>query len=176
LPQDALKLPGRIGMTLAPGKCHPGMHFLWQRDLEKDLIRLQQEYSTHLLVTLLEAEEMPKLKIPNLIDRVKAHGMQSCWFPIPDFSTPDSMSELQQLIEKILTAVETEQTVVIHCKGGLGRSGLVAASCLVALGHSPETAFALVRQARPGSVETASQEAYVHQLAKFLPAYTASLN
>jgi len=37
LPSEWVALPGKIGMTFAPGKQHRGMHFCWQRNLQKDL-------------------------------------------------------------------------------------------------------------------------------------------
>ncbi len=166
LPEIAAHFPGRLGMTIAPGKCNLGMQAVWQRQLAPDLERLRQHYQTDLLVTLVQAHELKELEIPDLFEQVQAHGMQSCWFPIQDFSTPDSMAGLQALVEQILAALAAGQTVVVHCKGGLGRSGLVAAACLVALGYSPEAAFVAVRQARPGSVETLAQEAYVVEFAR----------
>jgi ADP-ribosyl-[dinitrogen reductase] hydrolase len=51
--------------------------------------------------------------------------------------------------------------VLLHCMGGLGRSGMVAARLLVELGEEPRTAIQRVRAARPGAIETAAQEAYV---------------
>jgi len=51
--------------------------------------------------------------------------------------------------------------VLIHCTGGLGRSGMIAARLLVELGEEPRLAMQRVRAARPGAIETAAQEAYV---------------
>jgi protein-tyrosine phosphatase len=51
--------------------------------------------------------------------------------------------------------------VVVHCWGGLGRSGTIAAACLVARGAGAEEAIAAVRAARPGAVQTAAQELFV---------------
>jgi protein-tyrosine phosphatase len=48
--------------------------------------------------------------------------------------------------------------VVVHCRGGLGRSGLVAASVLVALGHPSGEAIRIVRVAREGALGTPDQE------------------
>ena len=56
------------------------------------------------------------------------------------------------------------ESVVVHCRGGLGRTGLVAARLLVELGESPVSALVRVRAARPGAVETVEQEKYVLQL------------
>ncbi len=165
LAYDVLPLPGRLGMTFAPGKCNVGMHADWQRNLEQDLTRLSQYYQTDRLVTLLEEPELAHLKIPDLFEQIQQHGMQTRWFPIPDFGTPASMSGLIQLVEEILAHLTDYQTIVIHCRAGLGRSGMVAASCLVAIGYTPSEAFKQVRQARLGSVETAGQEEYVVQFA-----------
>ena len=55
-------------------------------------------------------------------------------------------------------------TVVLHCREGRGRSGLIAAACLVAQGQRWERALSVVRQARPGAVETPAQEAFLRGL------------
>ena len=51
--------------------------------------------------------------------------------------------------------------VLVHCKGGLGRAGLVAARILVERGVPPRAAIDAVRTVRPGAVETAAQERHV---------------
>jgi protein-tyrosine phosphatase len=46
--------------------------------------------------------------------------------------------------------------------GGLGRSGTIAACCLVAAGMTPDAAIVAVRAARgPRALETAAQETFV---------------
>jgi protein-tyrosine phosphatase len=166
LPARIMPLSGLLGMTIAPGKRNQGMRFHWHRNLQQDLARLRHDYGTHLLVTLLEAEEMVYLQIADLLQTVPSYGMRSQWFPIPDFGIPSSMTGLISLVETILAALEGGRTTVVHCRAGLGRSGLVIASCLVALGYSPKEAFAQVRASRPGSVETLEQETYVYQFAE----------
>lgn len=168
LPADLLPPSSRLGMTIAPGKQNYGMQAIWKRDLHTDLRHLRDAYQVDRLVTLLEKDEMAQLSIPTLLTDAEAYGMRTRWFPIPDFHTPTSMQGLFELVQDILTWLQQQQTVVVHCKGGLGRSGLVAASCLTAMGHSPDEAFAYVRHARPGSVETTGQEAYVVAFAHHL--------
>jgi hypothetical protein len=51
--------------------------------------------------------------------------------------------------------------VLVHCRGGLGRAGTVAACLLVELGVAPQDAVLRVRAARPHAIETAAQERYV---------------
>ena len=51
--------------------------------------------------------------------------------------------------------------IVVHCKGGLGRAGMIAARLLAELGVAPEQAIRDVRRARKGAIETPSQLALV---------------
>jgi hypothetical protein len=157
-------LPGRIGMTLAPGKKIDGK---WDRDLDADLARLRDEYSCDLLVSLMEDDEYRRFQIEDLFEKAPAHGIAVARFPIRDVHPPRKaeMPQFLELIDKILEAARAGQTVVIHCRGGLGRTGTVAAACLVALGHAPAEAIARVRAARRGAVETREQERWVEAYA-----------
>jgi len=160
---EVIGLPGRLGMTIAPGKKDlPGA---WDRDLERDLARLKSEYRTRLLVPLVEEHELRFLEIPDLLERAKAHGIDTEWFPIRDVSVPTSAEALVPVVERILGALREGHTVVVHCRGGLGRSGVVVACCLVALGTDAECAMAAVRAARTGAIEVPSQEAFVRKFA-----------
>lgn len=51
--------------------------------------------------------------------------------------------------------------VVVHCRGGLGRTGIVAARLLVEFGEAPKSALFRCRRARASTVENRSQEEYV---------------
>lgn len=50
---------------------------------------------------------------------------------------------------------------MVHCKGGLGRAGTIAARLLVELGTDPSDAISKVRGVRTGAIETSAQERYV---------------
>ena len=54
--------------------------------------------------------------------------------------------------------------MVLHCRGGIGRTGTIAARLLVEFGVAPEEAIRMVRRARPGTIETPAQEEYVLRL------------
>ncbi len=163
LPSDALRLPGKVGLTFAPGKRHRGVTGAWARDLDSDLLRLRDVYATKTLVSLIEDHELVSLGIPTLVERAEALGLRVTRFPIVDASVPDNPSAFVDLVAQILSEVAAGTTVVVHCRGGLGRTGLVAAACLVAQGFGVEAAVKLVREVRPGAIETRPQEAFLVQ-------------
>jgi ADP-ribosylglycohydrolase len=82
--------------------------------------------------------------------------IQDVWVPERNFEdTWDSLGpEIRDLIR-------SKGKVLIHCRGGLGRSGTIAARLLIEFGSDPEDAINQVRKSRPGAIETRHQEQYV---------------
>lgn len=114
-----------------------------------------------LLVTLMTPEEARDKGLAG--DLAALAGLAPDWrqAPITDYAVPDPAFEagwpaLAATVHRLLAAGER---VLIHCHGGRGRSGLVAARLLIDRGMDAPTALAAVRRARPGAVETAGQEA-----------------
>lgn len=161
LPAGAAGVPGRIGLTFAPGKKGPGMEGVWNRDLAADLERLRTTYDTGLLVSLCEPHELVRFGIPDLHARARALEIEVLPFPMPDGGTPESPAALRPSVLAAIEAAASGRTVVIHCRGGLGRTGLFAACLLCARGVAPEQAMSIVRDARPGAIENGAQEAFV---------------
>jgi hypothetical protein len=64
---------------------------------------------------------------------------------VPWISDPDAIHELGL---RIADLIRSEKRVVVNCLSGLNRSGLLVGRTLIALGHSPREAIALVRRAR----------------------------
>ena len=157
------RIGGRIGMTFCPGKRDLNAKTgAWERDLGSDLQTIAN-WGGSTLVTLMEDHELDLLAVPELGRRTASLGMAWFHLPIRDVSIPDAAFEAAwqgegQALRKRLTA---GQDIVVHCRGGLGRTGLVAARLLIELGESPTVALNRVRAARPGAVETAEQETYV---------------
>lgn len=165
VPKEALRLPGKLGLTIAPGKAGPGLTGEWDRQLDEDLVRLRDIFRANVLVTLLEDLEMKRLGIPDLLSRAARSGFETFWYPIADLSVPDSIEHAAELVRAILDRLATRRVVVVHCLGGLGRSGTIAACCLAARGAGPDEAIEIVREARPGAVQNEAQEAFVRRFA-----------
>lgn len=159
-------LAGRLGMTLAPGKKdlngYTGAH---DRDLDADLERLFALFPATVFVSLMEDFEYPRFKIAGLFPAVKGRGATVVHFPIQDVSVPTNEAAFRVLIERLYGLVVAGERVVVHCKGGFGRTGLVVAAVLVRMGYTADEAIALTRATRAGTIQTTSQERWVHRYA-----------
>ncbi len=165
LESSAHTVLNRLGMTFAPGKKERyghGGH--WNRDIESDLKRLKDNYRIDTLVSLLEPVELELLKIENLPEACKGQGIELVRFPIPDLSPPASVSDFTHLMKQIRERLDESRTVAVHCRAGLGRTGLTAACAIVAISEGRIDgihAVDMVRSARPGTIETNEQEKFV---------------
>lgn len=84
--------------------------------------------------------------------------------PIQDYATPDAAFESawQTTGATLRLSLSQGGRLLLHCAGGLGRSGTIAARLLVELNEAtPEAAILAVRAARPGAIETPAQLAHV---------------
>ncbi len=162
---ERLGITGRIGLTIAPGKKDRARQ--WDRDLDEDLARLRDHYAVDVLASLMEPHEYELLQIPELSERAHTLGISVRSFPIVDLGVPkpERMHELVLLVEALVCEAKAGKTIVIHCRGGLGRSGIVSACCLVRLGLDVSEAIAATREARPGAIETREQERWLSQFA-----------
>ena len=154
---------GRIGMTFCPGKHDPRAKTgLWSRDMRMDLAAIA-DWGAVALVTLMESHELDLLGVSGLGDAVLALGMGWYHLPVQDVSVPNVAFEAQwaDASSALRAQLLAGQSIVVHCRGGLGRTGIVAARLLIELGEKPVTALQRVRVARPGAVETVEQEEYV---------------
>ncbi len=153
-------LPGRLGLTRAPGLRwpHPGRE---EEPLADDLRVLRQEHGATLLVTLLTRREAARLG--DFKRAARAQGMAWLHLPVPDMEPPESPAAVAKVVTRLVKHLEAGHTAVLHCLAGLGRSGTVAACLLVARGQDAAAAVAAVRAVRPGAIQTLAQEAFVEE-------------
>jgi protein-tyrosine phosphatase len=70
-----------------------------------------------------------------------------CWSPIQDFKLADAMALTQVILPFLIDAEQHQERVVVHCSGGVGRTGHILAAWLVSFrGMSNEQAIQAVRQ------------------------------
>ncbi|MCC6528157.1 MAG: ADP-ribosylglycohydrolase family protein [Polyangiaceae bacterium] len=158
-----VEAPGRIGLTLAPGKHAPSLTGApWARDLAADLDRLTGELGVRVLVCLLEAEEMARLRIPTLLEEAAARGLETHWLPIADGGVPPSVEAARALVARLVARSAEGAPVVVHCQGGIGRAGTLGGCALVELGMTTLEALATLKERRdPRSPETGEQADFI---------------
>jgi ADP-ribosyl-[dinitrogen reductase] hydrolase len=159
---------GQIGLTLCPGKKGPSTagDYMWNRDLEADT-RTVAEWGADLWLCLMEPNEMQQAGVAAL--PASAAGVARYLnLPIRDLNAPGKRFEsawntVGPLVHETLKA---GGKVLIHCRGGVGRAGTVAARILVESGKEPALAINAVRAVRKGAIETRHQVSYVEGLNK----------
>ena len=163
---------GRIGITLCPGKKDPqGWGGHWDRDLDLDLDAVMRWGATA-VITLITDEELDGLQVRRLPGAVQDRHMEWWHLPIPDVQPPGPEFERAWEVagEAIRDRLALGFDVLVHCKGGLGRAGTVAARLLVELGEDCDAAIRKVRKARSRfAIETQEQEAHVRRCRRVAP-------
>ena len=164
VPQEALPSRGRLGFCPAPGRWRVDPRVEPGRLLDEDLASLRAGGVTTLVV-LLEEEEMARIGLAGLREHATRAGLEVLWFPFRDGTAPSDAEATALLGQRILDRLASGRTVVVHCHGGIGRSGTIVAACLVASGTDPARALELVRAERPAAATAFGQEEFVHAFA-----------
>lgn len=119
------------------------------------------------LVCLLTVLEQIELELEAEGQHAQALGLQWVSFPISDFTVPPLNQATFRAIADVAQQVQAGRSVIVHCRAGIGRSSLFAASVLVVLGLHPAEAFARITTARGRPVpDTAEQRAWVERFAE----------
>jgi len=153
--KDHIDIKGRIGIGRALG---------YGADRFGDF-RSIKEQEVSKIYCLQEEEELQYLGGETIAQREKSLselGIELIHSPIGDFRVP-TPEQAKRLSKMIMNDVIGGKSILIHCMGGLGRSGTIAACALVHYGLKPDEAINLVRKIRPGTLETDEQVAFVKE-------------
>ncbi len=156
------KLTGnrRVGVTLLPGRKD------YNRSLDEDLVSLKDAGVTH-IVTLVSPDELIDYGVENLRESYKQAGFENRYLGIKDQGV-SSFQQMKGLVGWMAEAVDEGKSIMIHCVGGLGRSGLAAACYLAARGAGAAEAIAEVRRARsPRAIESEEQRRFVYDFEQY---------
>ncbi len=118
---------------------------------DEDLARLRSQGFSVLISLLHEEKERPNYDTK----AVARAGWSRHSIPVEDFHPP-SLGQVRRFVH-LLDATARGAKVVVHCQGGLGRTGTMAAAYWIAKGLTARTAITRVRTARPRAVETCGQ-------------------
>ena len=160
---DAGAERGLIGITLAPGENDRfAVGGPWARSLERNIDAIVA-WNAKAVVTLIEPREIARLCISGLGPQIQRRGMEWVHMPITDVTTPGPEFEAKwpKVSRRLKSQLNVGENILVHCRGGLGRAGMIAARSLVETGVDPEDAMKRVRAVRPGAIETRLHEQWV---------------
>ncbi|MGH1576557.1 protein-tyrosine phosphatase family protein [Planktotalea sp.] len=132
----------------------PGREGNYEDDL--DFIR---EWKPSLVITMTTRGELADAGAETLGADIQESGARWLHLPIKDFGIPDSdfMATWPDSRDAALSALRGRGRVLIHCKGGCGRSGMLALRLMVEAGEDAVEALLRLRKLRPCAVETDAQ-------------------
>lgn len=119
------------------------------------------------VVSMLEPEEASQLGLASEGEAAAQQGIRFLALPTPDRDVPGSMAEVQALFHEVTGELAAGRSVAVHCRQGIGRSGLIAIGALVAAGLDLDVAIETVSAARGLPVpETESQSQWLREFQK----------
>lgn len=136
-----------------------------------DEVRAWRRAGIDVVVSLLEDDETAQLDLIAEERIAEGQSISFISFPIPDRGVPESTEAAVEVIGRIAEQLESGRNVAVHCRQGIGRSGLIAAAVLMHSGLRPEKAIEIVSAARGIAIpETVEQRRWVDQLRSRVPA------
>ncbi len=120
------------------------------------------------VMVLIEPNEVMHLGgMSNYLKELEKRHFEFVTIPIPDFTAP-TLETCLQAIKWIDEKIKEKMPVLVHCKGGLGRTGTIIACYLISQGMSYEEAINYVRDKRPGSISMQEQVKILKQFYKLI--------
>ena len=110
------------------------------------------------IISLLDEDESPYYD-PKKMEEM---GFNRYSIPIRDFTAP-TLADFKKFLDIVSDSLK-QGKVLVHCQGGMGRTGTMAAAYWIKKGLSAKNAIAKVRKSRLGAIESPEQEEALHRL------------
>jgi len=124
----------------------------------RELEDLYQEGFRTIISLLDENEQTPYYEIVG----IEAKGFKRYSIPIQDFTAP-VLTDFKKFVD-IVTESLKKGKVLVHCHGGIGRTGTMAAAYWIKKGLSANEAIKKIRNSMPGAIEMPEQEESLFEL------------
>lgn len=155
-------LKSKIILTCFPGR--EKKQIIFSEKIFLDELKKFKKLNCSSLVSLVEDNEIIKMYNKKLFVR-EIYKNNLSWFhlPIIDLKAPnhefiDKWQTTKSLLKNELIG---GKNIVIHCMGGKGRSGTIAAILLIEFGNDNKEVIEIVRNKRKGAIETKEQEDFI---------------
>ncbi|MCU7846064.1 MAG: dual specificity protein phosphatase family protein [Candidatus Thiodiazotropha sp. (ex Monitilora ramsayi)] len=147
-PFDVLSLPdkGKLIFTPCPGT--KGVA------LQTSVDQLKHAGASA-VITMMLNDELNEIGVVELPACVQRSGMQWYQMPVEDDAAPTNTFQSRWLENRgqIMALLDRGETIAVHCRGGSGRTGFMAATILSDLGIGEDKATEMIRSLRPNSLK-----------------------
>jgi protein-tyrosine phosphatase len=113
-----------------------------------DEVAALRQGGVDVLVSALTDAELALLQLTDEQALAEQAGLTYISFPIPDRAGGPELGAARELVERLESFLDSDQSVVVHCRAGIGRSSLIAAAVLVRERVSPDEAWDRIGAAR----------------------------
>ncbi|BCE03114.1 protein-tyrosine phosphatase family protein [Marinicellulosiphila megalodicopiae] len=147
---------GSLLLTPCPGTKDIG--------LKQSLVELKNAGASAVLTLMLESE-IYELGVTELKTLCEELDMQWIHLPIVDEGAPEETFELlwSQFKHEIHAILNDKESIAIHCKGGSGRTGIVAGKILLERGANFDSTIEQIKALRPNAFSHDVQVEYMMQ-------------
>ena len=153
---------GKIFLTCFPGR--KGTEVIYSESIFLEDLNNFNNLDCNTILSLVEDSEFEKLcDKKNFVRSIYAKNLKWMHMPIEDLKAPDRQFNKKWETTKVLLKNDLMEgkNIAIHCMGGKGRSGTIAAILLIEFGHDNIEAIKIVREKRKGAIETKEQEEFI---------------
>ncbi len=159
-PHDLLPLkPDGAGLILTP--C-PGT-----KGVERDTALTQLKMAgADAMITLMPDAEMAANGVTDMGALCSRIGLEWFHFPVEDDQAPGEDFAVTWAAQRLFVhrLLDAGKKIAIHCKGGSGRTGLIAAQILIERGDSLTAASAAIKALRPHALSLLVHQDYLARL------------
>ncbi|XP_040055216.1 cyclin-dependent kinase inhibitor 3 [Gasterosteus aculeatus] len=160
LPLSMVECSQFLGICALPGCKYKDT----RRSLERDVEELQNQGVQEVFIFCTRGE-LNKYRVPSLLEVYRQRGFAVHHTPFPDGDAPE-LEQCCQILDELQVSLQNNRRTVIHCYGGLGRSGLIAACLLLQLSltMTANKAIEILREHRGGgAIQTVKQYNFLHE-------------
>ncbi len=153
---------GKIFLTCFPGR--NGEKISFEEDIFLEELQNFSTQNCSSIVTLVEDKEIVNLCDKKFfVRKIYSHNLKWIHMPIVDLKTPDHtfMDKWQTTKVLLKNDLIEGKNIILHCMGGKGRTGTIAAILLIEFGERYKEAIKIVREKRKGAIETKEQEEFI---------------
>ncbi|AKE62253.1 phosphatase (plasmid) [Citrobacter amalonaticus Y19] len=128
-----------------------------------DSLKSLKEAGAQAVITMMTMDELTENQADTLPSLCAELGMDWYHLPVEDGCAPDAPFAQAFVLQKaiLLDLIESGATIVIHCHGGSGRTGLTAAILMLELGYASAQVKTQIQQIRPKALTSPVQVDYL---------------